>query len=121
WRGYAPWSPARRPGGWEPRLVASARRRSRRPPGRLPRRSRSRRGSRSTSPEHIPTAGGRSAQGWSPKPFGRAYLDRASQAGRRDLHGQFDGRAEVVGLKEVGAAADRLLDLDEGGRRWSAL
>jgi hypothetical protein len=49
----------------------------------------------------------------SPIPFGRAYLDGAAQAGRRDLCGQLDGRVEVVGLEEV-VAADRSLSSTKG-------
>ena len=93
------------------RRAASARRRSRTPPERPPRRARSRRGSRSGWRGRGPTRRGRPARGSLPL-HDRPHLDRAAHAGRRDARRELDRGVEVVGLEEQ-VAAERLLDGDE--------
>src|SRR4051794_34919183 len=83
------------------------------PPGWLPRRGRSRRGSRSSWRAPVPTRRERFAPGWLPL-HDRAHLDRASEAGGRDLRRQIDGGIQIVGLVDE-VTVEGFLGFDE----WS--
>ena len=111
WRGCEPSSPARRAGCPASLRGASARRRSRTPPERPPRRGRSRRGSRSGWRGHGPTRRGRPGRG-SLRPLQRPDLDGTPHAGSRDLRRELDRSVEVVRLVEQ-VPAERLLHGDE--------
>src|SRR5581483_11012925 len=94
------------------RREASARPRRRTPPGRLPRRGRSRRGSRPGWRERGSTPRGRPGRAALPLRQG-PHLDRSAHPGGRDPRGDLEHGVEVVGLDQH-EAADVLLRIDEG-------
>src|SRR5205807_337069 len=93
------------------RLAATARPRSRTPPARLPRRARSRRGSRSVPPARGPTGLGRPARGSLPL-HDRTHLDCPAHPSCGNPCRQLNRGIDVFGLVEE-VTADGLLHLHE--------
>src|SRR3954453_1144806 len=111
WHGAGQWLSARRKGWSACPLAATAPQRLQTPPARLPRRGRSRRGSRSAQRGRGPTRRGRRAREWLVL-HDRTDFDRTPEPGRGDLRGELDRGVEIVRLEEK-EAAKRLLGVDE--------
>ena len=123
WRGCAPSSPATRPGWPGRRRAASARRRSRTPPARPPRRGRSRRGSRSAQRGRVPTASRKTCSriATTPRSGGPRSRRPCGPPGSATASSIAASRSSASKMQ---VAAERLLGLDEravGGQRLAVL